>query len=258
MPTRCKAQAVLIAALLAAAAVGQDAAPTIDQQLIELRQGLAQAQLELQRSKAQLEELRVFLAEKNLDDQLEAWRAEREALAEERRKLAMERKRLESARTALHRKTTVDAMDRAKAEREQKQQAADAIKPDFSVQYMMGLIDKDRQTIFVESTRGTVLVDQFPQVDRKNIKVRGTFLNKSQAPWRYTFEIRAAGETNIYGERAIVGQWRHQTPLLGPGEMHEFEVTVPVTNVRDVEVIQVGNVTSDRPPQPDPQPQPAD
>jgi len=239
---------LLVAGLLASVALAQNGHQTVDQQMLELRQGLAQAKLELQRAKAQMEELQAFLTEKDLDQKLERWRAERQRLADERRKLAMERQRLESARKALHRQTTKQARDRAEQENKQKQAEADAQKPGFSIQYMMGLIDKERENIFVDSTDGKVLIEQYPGADRKNVKVRGTFLNKSQQPWRYTFEIRIAGEKNVFGDRALVGQWRYQTPVLGAGELHPFEVTVPVSDIRHIEVIQVGNVVSDRPP----------
>jgi multidrug efflux pump subunit AcrA (membrane-fusion protein) len=248
---------LLAGGLLASIAIAQNTEPTTTQQLIELRQGLAQAKLDLQRTKAQMEELRAFLAEKDLDKKLEGWRAERARLVAEQRKLKLERQRLETARKALHQQTTKQARDRADEENQAKQAAADALKPGYSIQYMMGLIDKERENIYVESTDGKVLVEQYPSVDRKNVKVRGTFLNKSQAPWRYTFELRVAGERNLQGDRARVGQWRYQTPVLGAGELHAFEVTVPVSDIRHIEVIQIGNVVSDRPPkEPDAAPKP--
>jgi hypothetical protein len=255
MCTRGLAPGLILLTAIAAGAAGQEPEPTVEQQLATMRQQLAQTKLELQRSQAKLDELATFLSETDLDAKLAAWRAERQELAAERRKLKRERVRLEAVRQAVHRQTTADARERADAEQQRKQAAADALKPRWSAQYMMGLIDRDRQTIYVESTEGRVLVEQYPQIDRKQIKVRGTFLNRSSVPWRYTFEIRVAGETNVYGDRTLVGQWRYQTPLLGPGDLHPFEVAVPVTDIRYVEVIQIGKVTADRSePAPDPAP----
>ena len=252
---------LLLIGMVGLTATAQQPPLSIDEQLAALRQDLAEARLQLERHKAQVNEVREFLAEKELDKKFEQWRELREELAEQRRKLKAERVQLEAVLDQMHRQTTVAAQQRAQDEQTRKQAESEARKPDWSAQYMMGLIDKERQTIYVDSTRGRVLLDQYPSIDRKNIKVRGTFLNKSSQPWRYTFEIRVGGENDLQGQPVLVGQWRYQTPLMSPGDLHAFEVTVPVSDVRHVEVIQIGNVKADRPaelPQPQPQPQPID
>ncbi len=241
---------LMITAASAPAQDGGNGEPDLRTQLAELRQALARTRLELQQAAAELEDIKAFLADRNLDETLAEWRAERAALVAERRAWQAERRQLERARDALHQVTLIQAREAAERERAERQAAEDAVKPKWSAQYEMGLIDRDQQTLYVESTDGSVLVQQYPSVDRRNVMVRGTFLNESHAPWRYTFEIRLAGDEGRNlpdSAQPIVGQWRYQTPRLGPGDLHAFEVKVPVTNVHDIEVLQIGNVTWDRP-----------
>ena len=225
-----------------------EAPASVDEQLAALRQDLANTKLQLDQARSQLEELQQFLADyPELEEKLADWKAERAALAKAVREMRAERVRLEKAREALSSATMREASRRAAEEREAAQAAAAAAKPRWSAQYMMGLIHEDQPNIYVKATSGRVLVDRYPDIDRNNIMVRGTFLNQSTQSYRYTFEVRAAGDEGIGGDRNLVGSWRYQTPVLGPGELHEFEVKMPVKNVAYVEEIQVGNVTADQP-----------
>lgn len=241
----------LIAGLLPA----QPANDPVATELAALRQELAATKLALQQSQAELNDIKAFLKDRNVDTTLAEWKQQRAELAEERRLVRLERQKLEAARRALHQTTLKQATEAAEAQNAEAEAAEKALQPDWSAQYMLGLIDTERETIYVKSTTGRVLVRQYPSVDRRNVMVRGTFLNKSLAPWRYTFEIALAsaeGPGLPSREPNITGSWRYQTPLLGPGELHTFEVKVPVEDVRDIEVVQIGNVTADRPAQPTP------
>jgi len=250
--------ALLGALLIAGPAFGQD---DVDAELAALRQELAATKLALRQSQKELERIKAFLEDRNVDATIAEWQAARDELAEERRLIRLERQKLEQARRELHRTTLRIAQNEAAARDAEAEALEKALEPNWSAQYMLGLIDHQRQTIYVESTHGDVLVKQYPSVDRGNVMVRGTFLNKSLAPWRYTFDIALAGEEKIglqTGGANLTGSWRYQTPLLGPGELHTFEVKVPVHNVRDINVIQIGNVTADRPPQNPPDDPPAE
>ncbi|MDX1564256.1 MAG: hypothetical protein R3236_02565, partial [Phycisphaeraceae bacterium] len=44
----------------------------------------------------------------------------------------------------------------------------------------------------------------------------------------------------------IVGRWRYQTPLRSADPLHTFEVQVPGTDVADIYVLQIGNITWDQ------------
>jgi len=210
-----------------------------------LRAALAQTKLEVQQLRIRLEEIRAFLDEHDLETTLAEWRAEREALAEARRRLQQERVRLREERHRLQKQMVQQAEREADAIEEAREAAA----PRWDARYQMGLIDNDQQVIYVRSHHGSTLVEIHPEIDRKNVKVRGTFENRSEAPWRYTFEIRIAKAERDpkTKRRQVIGSWRYQTPLLGPNDLHEWEVTVPVTDVALIDVVQIGNVKADRP-----------
>lgn len=218
-----------------------------------LRLELAQTKMEVQELRTQLERIQQFLAERDLDETLRQWREEREQLADERRQLQQERIRLREER----RKLQKQIVDQAEQQAEQTEQVEDALEPKWNARYQMGLIQSDQEVIYVRSHHGSTLVEVHPDIDRRNVKVRGTFENRSEAAWRYTFEIRIAkGERDPKTRRRIViGSWRYQTPLMGPNDLHEWEVTVPVTDVGLIDVVQIGNVKADQPPR-DPYPEP--
>lgn len=245
---------VLIAAVMAHAGDAEDAAARARQQIAELRTQLANVTLELREAQQQLEAIRDFLKAEDLAATFERWQALRAELAEERRSIRRERVRLEAAREELDR-TTQRIADRRAAEAEQAEQRAKAAaEPDWTAQYQMGVIYHDGNELYVKATDGSIFVDADQDIDRRNILVRGTFLNKSAVAWRYTFEIRAGGVERFRRGRRIVGSWRYQTPLLDPGELHEFEVKMPVDDVSHVRVLQIGKVVADRPAQGEDQP----
>ncbi len=241
---------ICLAAPLASAQSHHGDSP-LDQQISELRQELARTKLALDKALAELESIREFLAEKNLGQKIEQWRAERRALEDERRRVKGERRKLEAARMMLHRTTARQAEQQARAADEAREAAAEARQPKWHVQYMIGLIDKEQEQIYLRVVRGRVVrLRRFANIDTRNVMVRGTFVNRSAAPWRYTFEILIAGDDSFgvpIGEPRLNGKWRYQTPLLGPGDLHQFEVKVPVRDVYDTETVQIANVTADRP-----------
>jgi len=249
---RCFACVMVLAAAVPAlaqdaAARGRDAA-----ELQELRRQVADVTLQLRAAQRQLEAIRDFLEEEDLDETFERWEKLRAELASERREIRRERARLQAAREALERTRRLN-VEQAEAEREEAEaEARDAAAPDWSAQYQMGVVYEGGQELFVKTTDGSVFVDADQDIDRRNILVRGTFLNKSARAWRYTFEVRAGGVERFGRPRRIVGSWRYQTPLLDPGELHEFEVKMPVDDVSRVRILQIGNVLADRPVRVDP------
>ena len=61
---------------------------------------------------------------------------------------------------------------------------------------MLGYIDSDRETYYTRVINGRIYSRRRLEnnIDTRNVKVKGTVLNRSEAPWRYTFEIRLGGE----------------------------------------------------------------
>jgi hypothetical protein len=226
------------------------ASQPLAEQIDALRREIALTKLQLDTAVEELGRVRDFLATQNLDQQFEQWKAERANLLEQRLRLRRERHRLEEARRALHQATVVQAQQEAKAQQDAADAAAEAVEPSWSVQYMLGFIHQDAEEelfVKVHPTTGRVHFTRRRDLDPDNVMVRGTFLNRSAAPWRYTFEIRIGGEAGISSSTPVIGKWRYQTPLLTPGQLHAFEVKVPVDNAYSVEVVQIGNITADRP-----------
>lgn len=225
----------------------------LEKQLSDLRRDLADTRLQLQQAKTELDDIRRFLAEKNIDDQLTEWRTERAKLAEERRLLQMERTRLDASRKALHQDTTRLAQQSAADQQKQQQQQTDAAAPRWNARYEIGLIRVDNPTVYLTDINGRVFIDQYPTAERHKVKVKGSFLNRSLMPWRYTFEIRIASTDPIgLNGRKVLASWPYQTPLLTPGELHNFEVemTLKGGDIGDIDIVQIGNVTADRPADP--------
>lgn len=127
-------------------------------------------------------------------------------------------------------------------------------RPNASLQYALGLIDLGGGSVTIVQTSTDVFghrrvrVREHPNIDHDNVLIRGTLANESQLPYRYTFEIRIGGKTRVAAAKPpIIGSWRYQTPVLQPGEIHQFEVKVPVTEVGDVVSYEIGNIVADRP-----------
>lgn len=228
----------------------------LQKQIAELRQQLAQTKLALDKTVSELAAIREFLAQDGRDKQLAEWRTERRALADERRRASAERRKLEEARQMLHRTTTRQAVEQVRQAEQPTAEDAARRKPRWSVQYMIGLIDKEDEQIYLRVVNGRVVrLRRFANIDTANVMVRGTFVNTSTQAWRYTFVIRIAGDASFglpIDQPGLNGQWRYQTPLLGPGDLHEFEVKVPVKNVYDIDTVRIGDVTADQPASPAP------
>lgn len=202
------------------------------EQVTELRRELAQAKLELRDTLAELEEMREFLAreEEDIEREIARWRQEARAMAQEREALAERTAKLERAREAL-------------AEGPDQPPPPDPDRPRWEIDYRIAAIPlaPQNQLAFIDPIIGPHLLRRFPNIDRRNIMVRGTLQNRSAEPWRYTFEVRVADR---YGD--ILGQWRYQTPPLTPGELHGFEVKVPVRGVGRIHRYQIGNIEADQ------------
>ncbi len=258
MNTTRSAAAALAVTLFCCAAPLQAQQDNPQQDIAAIRAELAQLRLEVERLRAEREEYATFLEEtrdQDTDELFAQWRAERKKLANERKQLANERNRLELARRALHQTTMKQAMDTARVESDQQRAEEDKLKPDWSVQTMVGLIDREgnNPTIFVRVGNDLlVAAESGSDIDTQRATIRGNFLNKSLAPWRYTFQINVLDENAVVqpNSRRPLGSWRYQTPLLGPGDLHQFEVTIPVEDVRRISAIQIVRVTADRPPTP--------
>jgi hypothetical protein len=245
----------LLVLLLTCSALAQSSSEAstdaLQKQITELRQQLAQTKLTLDKTVAELATIRKFLAQDDRDKQLAEWRKERRALEDERRRASAERRKLEEARQMLHRTTARQAVEQARQAEQQATEDAARRKPRWSVQYMIGLIDKEDEQIYLRVVNGRVVrLRRFANIDTSNVMVRGTFVNTSTQAWRYTFVIRIAGDANFglpVEQPGLNGQWRYQTPVLGPGDLHEFAVKVPVKNVYDIDTVRIGDITADLP-----------
>lgn len=263
--TRCEASSEDVAAL--------------QEQIAALRRDLAIALLKLQQTMRELEELRAFMAAENAEQDIERWKAERAAMADQRAKLAAERLKLEETKRLVQ-ATARQALDDVRRELEGTKAAPEAKagagsepsvarpdtpmagfdnlpvedRPRWDADYRVGLMYTGGvdSTVYVSPRSGKVIVDEYPDIDRKNILIEGTFENKSKQPWRYTFEFRVSGRRQVRAillsdKHNIIGSARYQTPVLEPGELHRFTLKVPVTNVAYIEVYELGNMTADRP-----------
>lgn len=243
--------ALVLAGLFSGSLQAQDtdAVAALRDELTAVRQELAQTQLELQKALADLAEVRQYLNAGDADKQIAEWRRQRAAYEAERMQLATERRKLEAARAALRDQS--QTVQQRLRDQPPPAVAVDPNKPNWQVDYKIAVIQTGlvSESVYIDPVDGEVLLDRYPDIDRKHIMVRGTWQNRSAAPWRYTFEIRIADKIG-----RIIGRWRYQTPMLVANELHEFEVKVPVTDVAYIKHYQIGNIESDhleaQPPQP--------
>jgi len=242
----CRAYLLTIVCLLAAVsstwAQESDAVAALREQLNALRLELAQTQLELKKAQSDLADAREFLKTDNADKQLAQWRKQRLAWEAERKQLALERRKLEQARLALREQS--DVVQQRLRDQPPPPAAADPNQPKWEVDYKIAVIHTGltSESVYIDPEVGEVLLERYPDIDRKHIMVRGTWQNRAAAPWRYTFEIRIADKIG-----RIIGRWRYQTPVLEPGQLHAFEVKVPVKDVAYIQSYQIGNIEPDRP-----------
>lgn len=142
------------------------------------------------------------------------------------------------------------------ARQEKLARARKAQAPAWTYTWQLGYISLGTNTTTFIKTGpdGTVFfTGDSTNVDRRQLKLRGTFENRSTKPWRYTFDIRVAEQG--YGGLPASGRYRHisattryQTPVLGPGELHRWEVTLTVEDSLQVRTADIGNVRADPPP----------
>ena len=246
---------VIVVAGLPAAAL---AAPPIDavsggglgERVRELRLELARARLELGETRSEIERMRAFLEQADPEADTARWRRQRLELMERRRALVAERREIERRRRELLAEGPPEpgrAVDREPpglgGERGRGAPPVASGRPRWEMDYRIAAIPLDGQPpVFVEPVFGRLLVGAGEPIDRNDILVRGTLQNRSAEPWRYTFEVRL-------GDRSgdVIGRWRYQTPLLGPNELHEFEIKVLVADVGRIRSYQIGNITADQP-----------
>jgi hypothetical protein len=225
------------------APVAADEVQQLRDDLAAMRLQLAQARLELQSARRELDDIRQFLAAKDAPGDLERWSNQRQALEEERKQLTLERKKLDAARQSLRDITRGQVAKNDKYPAAPAPAAAATDDPKWDVDYKVALIPLNGgDAVFVNPIGGDLLLEGVPQVDHRHIKLRGTFQNRSTAPWRYTFEARLADQRGV-----IIGRWRYQTPVLTANELHAFEATIPVTEVSFIRTYQIGNIEADRP-----------
>jgi len=244
--------ATVLCAVGAAPAADEAESPEIQflrQELAKMRLELAEAKLQVGKTLRELEELRQFMSSRNVTEDIQQWRRERREIEAERRRLEAERRRLEQMRQTVRDASRLQ-VEKIQAEKKAPQPAV-ALEPQANAQidYKVALIPTNAQiqTVYVDPTTGAILMSRYGQeVDRKNIKLRGTLQNRSSKPWRYTFEIRLGGRSVNAGRAPIIGRWRYQTPMLTPNELHTFEFKVPVTDVADIHSYQIGNLESDQ------------
>lgn len=121
--------------------------------------------------------------------------------------------------------------------------------PRWSIQYSLGLIDRNGNIRLVERMDdGTVSIRDARDVDRTHVMVRGNIRNESKLTYRYTFDARIAGRPLVTARNEkppVIGEWRYQTPILEPGELHEFEIKVPVSHVTHVHRYEIGNISAE-------------
>jgi hypothetical protein len=247
--TSIAAAAFAVAAITAGQASGIDRAaqPSAAQEEMErlksqaasLRQELATAKLELRKALRELQEIRDFLASDDPQAQAAQWRQERQDLAEERRRLEVERRRLEEERRKVQRAIVANEPPPTP----EPSPHDPALGPNPQLDYKLAYVRTVAQerTTYIEFGDLLVPADTTPNVDRNHVMVRGTIQNRSRAPWRYTFEVRLADRAgNLLGRR------RYQTPLLGPNELHPFDIDVPVTDALRIDRYQIGNIEADQ------------
>jgi hypothetical protein len=73
----------------------------------------------------------------------------------------------------------------------------------------------------------------------------GNFLNKSNTTAKFQFQVFLATPTGNLGmgpKYKVVGRKMVTTPYLAPGEVHQFDVDVPVSTIRKVSIGGIGNV----------------
>lgn len=210
-----------------------------------LRRELAAAKLELRKALRELQEIKDFLASEDPRAEAERWREERSELADERRRLETERRKLEAERRRIQRAIINNEPPPPPPGLDPQSPEPDpALEPDPELEYKLAYVrtGADGVTTYIEFGDLLIPANTTPSVDRNHVIVRGTIQNRSKAPWRYTFEVRLADRPGN-----IIGRRRYQTPLLGPNELHPFDIDMAVTDSLSIDRYQIGNLEADQP-----------
>jgi hypothetical protein len=89
---------------------------------------------------------------------------------------------------------------------------------------------------------GTVFIDeeQRPNYDPNRVLLKGTFQNTSDRSYRYTFVVGVTSAAwpntpfNKLTKKQLMSYELVQTPLLSPGELHNWETTLSVNSIRNL------------------------
>ncbi|MFK7789608.1 MAG: hypothetical protein AB8C95_08990 [Phycisphaeraceae bacterium] len=125
-----------------------------------------------------------------------------------------------------------------------KQEQAIADLPAWRYTWQLDLINigTETSTTIVTKPDGTVIIDEDQRqvYDPEKVLLYGTFQNTSDKPYRYTF---VAGVTsggffktpfNQLKQNQLIGFELIQTPLLQPGELHNWKAFVAVDSIRNL------------------------
>jgi hypothetical protein len=237
---------VIVSMLSALEAKGQESSDELAllrTEVSKLRLQIAEARLELRKQMRLREQMQSFGTAEDPRADIAQWKLQASAVSHERARLRLQERRLKELGVSV-RDAAADPVVAAPVETK--------IDPNVvppKIEYKIGVIHLGQsiETTYVDPTTGAVLVSRYPNIDRHNIRVRGTIQNARPQPFRYTFEIRVAGRARSASSRPpIIGRWRYQTPLLSANQLHQFELKVPVTDVGDIYIFQIGNITWDQ------------
>ncbi len=112
--------------------------------------------------------------------------------------------------------------------------------------YLISDSGKGRMVMRKRDGSREVVRYRFSEYMNDRIGVDIFFRNDSTTPASYSMGIAAASK--IYGfsdrKRDVLAVTTHRTPVIQPGEVHKFTVTLMVDNPRNVDIIEIGNVQS--------------
>lgn len=120
--------------------------------------------------------------------------------------------------------------------------AADSTAPKWWYTWQIGYVERETgQTTFVKvrDDGAVVYVGDRTRLDPRVLIVNGTFENRSQLPYRYTFDVE------LVNSGSPTASTRYQTPPLGAGELHRWELTMNTSNSLGVDYVRITNIRGD-------------
>ena len=140
-----------------------------------------------------------------------------------------------------------DAADLSQAKLDEwsaRQTQAIADLPAWRYTWQMSLIHlgTETETRVITNADGSVYIEEDTDIvyDKNNVILYGTFQNTSDKPYRYTFLAAVAPSSWIktpfmkLKKTQLSGYELVQTPVLQPGELHNWQVTVSVDSIRNL------------------------